>query len=40
MAAGVSSGSVVPANARNFGKYQLVVRLATGGMGEIFLARL
>jgi serine/threonine protein kinase len=40
MAAGVSSGSVVPANARNFGKYQLVVRLATGGMAEIFLARL
>ncbi len=40
MAAGVSSGSVVPANARNFGKYQLVLRLATGGMAEIFLARL
>ena len=40
MAAGVSSGSVVPANARNFGKYQLVVRIATGGMAEIFLARL
>src|SRR5688572_24744107 len=39
MAAGVPSGSVVPVHARDFGKYQLVVKLATGGMAEIFLAR-
>jgi serine/threonine-protein kinase len=30
----------VPAYARHFGKYQLAARLATGGMAEIFLARL
>jgi serine/threonine protein kinase len=32
----------VPANAdaRRFGKYTLVAKLATGGMAEIFLARL
>jgi serine/threonine-protein kinase len=35
-----ASGQVVPANARSFGKYQLIVKLATGGMAEIFLARL
>ncbi|MGE5184025.1 MAG: protein kinase domain-containing protein [Acidobacteriota bacterium] len=34
--------AVVPANAdaRRFGKYTLVAKLATGGMAEIFLARL
>src|SRR5436305_12292573 len=28
------------ADARRFGKYELVAKLATGGMAEIFLARL
>src|SRR5437868_5244833 len=32
--------SAVPAPALGFGKYQLVAKLATGGMAEIFLARL
>ncbi|MGN6108885.1 MAG: protein kinase domain-containing protein [Kofleriaceae bacterium] len=31
---------VATATARNFGKYSLVAKLATGGMAEIFLARL
>jgi eukaryotic-like serine/threonine-protein kinase len=31
---------VAPAAAQNFGKYTLVAKLATGGMAEIFLARL
>src|ERR1044071_7853519 len=29
-----------PATSHTFGKYSLVARLATGGMAEIFLARL
>lgn len=29
-----------PANAQEFGKYTLIAKLATGGMAEIFLARL
>src|SRR5262245_38953627 len=32
--------SAVPAEAPRFGKYHLVAKLATGGMAEIFLARL
>src|SRR5262245_41806854 len=32
--------STVPAHARVFGKYTLLARLATGGMAEIFLARM
>src|SRR4051812_19764525 len=40
MPPGSAAGSVVPANARSFGKYSLIVKLATGGMAEIFLARL
>ena len=39
MAAG-ASGSRVPAHLRSFGKYTLLTRLATGGMAEIFVARL
>jgi eukaryotic-like serine/threonine-protein kinase len=30
---------MVPREARDFGKYELVAKLATGGMAEIFLAR-
>jgi serine/threonine-protein kinase len=40
MPPGAASGQLVPTHARNFGKYQLVLKLATGGMAEIFLARL
>jgi serine/threonine protein kinase len=32
--------STVPAHARAFGKYTLLAKLATGGMAEIFLARM
>src|SRR5690349_12314680 len=32
-------GSLIPPGARSFGKYELLARLATGGMAEIFLAR-
>jgi serine/threonine protein kinase len=34
-----SAGSLIPLGARSFGKYELLARLATGGMAEIFLAR-
>ena len=34
------SSAAAPAEATRFGKYSLVARLATGGMAEIFLARL
>ena len=34
-----SAGSLVPLGARSFGRYELLARLATGGMAEIFLAR-
>ncbi|MGH7336863.1 MAG: serine/threonine protein kinase, partial [Myxococcota bacterium] len=33
------AGTVVPREARDFGSYELVAKLATGGMAEIFLAR-
>ncbi|HTE54924.1 MAG TPA: serine/threonine-protein kinase [Kofleriaceae bacterium] len=33
------AGSLVPLGARSFGNYELLARLATGGMAEIFLAR-
>jgi eukaryotic-like serine/threonine-protein kinase len=33
-------GSLIPPGARAFGKYELVAKLATGGMAEIFLARM
>src|SRR6266545_3862951 len=36
---GSSAGSLVPLDARSFGDYELLARLATGGMAEIFLAR-
>ncbi len=38
---GVSSpaGTPVPREARDFGNYHLIAKLATGGMAEIFLAR-
>jgi Protein kinase domain len=36
---GSSAGSLVPLGARSFGNYELLARLATGGMAEIFLAR-
>jgi serine/threonine protein kinase len=34
-----TSASLIPIGARSFGKYELLARLATGGMAEIFLAR-
>src|SRR3990170_4426494 len=40
MGMGTAIGSPVPAHARSFGKYRLLAKLATGGMAEIFLARL
>lgn len=33
------AGTAVPREARDFGSYQLIAKLATGGMAEIFLAR-
>ncbi len=33
------AGTLVPREARTFGSYELVAKLATGGMAEIFLAR-
>jgi serine/threonine-protein kinase len=36
---GSSAGSLVPMGGRSFGDYELLARLATGGMAEIFLAR-
>jgi len=33
------AGTLVPREARDFGSYELVAKLATGGMAEIFLAR-
>jgi serine/threonine protein kinase len=35
----IPAGTLVPHDARDFGSYQLVAKLATGGMAEIFLAR-
>src|SRR5262249_4807095 len=40
MAGGSGASSKIPEHARAFGKYSLLTRLATGGMAEIFLARL
>src|SRR5687767_1166873 len=36
---GASAGSLIPLGARAFGRYELLARLAAGGMAEIFLAR-
>ena len=35
----IPAGTLVPRDARDFGKYQLIAKIATGGMAEIFLAR-
>jgi serine/threonine protein kinase len=35
----IPAGTLVPRDARDFGDYQLIAKLATGGMAEIFLAR-
>ena len=35
----IPAGTLVPRDAREFGAYQLIAKLATGGMAEIFLAR-
>ncbi len=35
----IQAGTLVPRDARDFGSYQLIAKLATGGMAEIFLAR-
>nr|HEX4315001.1 protein kinase [Kofleriaceae bacterium] len=35
----IPAGTLVPRDARDFGTYQLLAKLATGGMAEIFLAR-
>jgi len=35
----IPAGTLVPREARNFGGYELIAKLATGGMAEIFLAR-
>jgi len=35
----IPAGTLVPRDARDFGAYQLIAKLATGGMAEIFLAR-
>jgi serine/threonine protein kinase len=35
----IPAGTLVPHDARDFGSYQLIAKLATGGMAEIFLAR-
>ena len=34
----IPAGTLVPRDARDFGKYQLLAKIATGGMAEIFLA--
>ena len=39
MAVTIPAGTLVPRDARDFGSYQLIAKLATGGMAEIFLAR-
>jgi len=35
----IPAGTLVPRDARDFGSYQLLAKLATGGMAEIYLAR-
>lgn len=35
----IPAGTLVPREARDFGNYQLLAKLATGGMAEIYLAR-
>ena len=35
----IPAGTLVPRDARDFGAFELIAKLATGGMAEIFLAR-
>jgi serine/threonine protein kinase len=35
----IPAGTLVPRDAREFGRYELIAKLATGGMAEIYLAR-
>lgn len=35
----IPAGTLVPRDAKDFGGYELIAKLATGGMAEIFLAR-
>ncbi|MEZ4368689.1 MAG: serine/threonine-protein kinase [Kofleriaceae bacterium] len=35
----IPAGTLVPRDARGFGSYELIAKIATGGMAEIFLAR-
>jgi serine/threonine protein kinase len=35
----IPAGTLVPRDAKDFGAYELIAKLATGGMAEIFLAR-
>ena len=35
----IPAGTLVPRDARDFGSYQLLAKIATGGMAEIYLAR-
>jgi len=35
----IPAGTIVPRDSRDFGSYQLLAKLATGGMAEIYLAR-
>ena len=35
----IPAGTLVPRDARDFGNYELLAKVATGGMAEIFLAR-
>ena len=35
----IPAGTLVPRDARDFGRYELIAKLATGGMAEIYLAR-
>jgi len=35
----IPAGTLVPRDGRDFGAYELIAKLATGGMAEIFLAR-
>src|SRR5262245_12368526 len=39
MGVGTAGGAAAPSELGLFGKYQLIARLATGGMAEVFLAR-
>jgi hypothetical protein len=35
----IPAGTLVPRDARAFGAYELIAKIATGGMAEIYLAR-